>query len=132
MDNQLKTIAALYFALAGVSLFLLLFIPIHYQTMGLMSSIEFPVKEGQPNPTKMVGPMLAIMKIVYVISGIVALLFVAIALATGVCIYRKTNRLLCIIGAAICCISVPLGTALGIWALLVLFDERTMAEFEEI
>jgi len=129
MENKTKTIAVLYFALASLSLLMLLFIPVHYKIMSTMMNMDFPIKEGQPYPKEMFSQMAESMKYVYIIMGFVGALFTAISLTTGICMFRKTNRTLCIIGAGVCSVLFPFGTALGIWALLILFDEKTKSEF---
>ncbi|QDU09773.1 hypothetical protein [Gimesia aquarii] len=130
IEKQLKTIAILYFVFAGFTFLMLLFLPLHYKMMSLVSTMEFPVREGEPDPAKMFAPMMDVMIYMYLVIGILGIIFAGVTLFTGLFLFQKKNRLFCIIGAAISCLSFPLGTALGIWTLLILFDNKTKPLFE--
>jgi len=130
IEKQIKTISILYFVFSGFSFLMLMFLLLHYTIMSKFSTMEFPVREGEPDPTKMMAPMLDMMIYFYVAMGVLGVLFAIATFLTGLFMLQKKKRTLCIIGAAIGCLSVPLGTALGIWALLILFDKKTKPLFE--
>lgn len=129
LEKQLKTIGILYFVFAGFSFLVLLFLPIHYMMFRKFSTMEFPVPEGQPDPREMMAPMMDMMIYLYTAMGVLGVIFVVATFFTGLFMLQKKNRTFCIVGAAISCISAPLGTALGIWALLTLLDKKTILLF---
>jgi predicted small integral membrane protein len=129
MDSKAKTIGVLYLALAGFSLMSVLAIPMQYAMMNSMLEADMPIPKGQPDPREMMGQMMDVMKYVYVAIGVLSALFSVVCLVTGICMYRRKCRTVCIIGAGLSCLAVPLGTALGIWTLLFLFDEKNQNEF---
>ncbi len=49
---------------------------------------------------------------------------------TGTCLLKQISHRSCIVGSVVILIAFPLGTALGIWALLTLFDNKTKPLFE--
>ncbi|MFH1299879.1 MAG: hypothetical protein ABIK07_02365 [Planctomycetota bacterium] len=130
IEKKLKIIAVLFMALAGLCLLMLFMIPAHYMMLNTFSKMEFPDRGGEFNPQKMISEMKESIFVVYLIAGLVSVLFAGIALATGINLFRKRHRTFCIIGAACCCVIQPLGTALGIWALFILFDHKTKPLFE--
>ncbi|MCH9656930.1 MAG: hypothetical protein K0U86_01270 [Planctomycetes bacterium] len=130
IEKQIKTIAVLYFAFAGFSFLMLMLLPLHYMMFRRFSTMGFPVPEGQPDPMEMMAPMMDVMIYFYIVMGVLGVLFVISTFLTGLLMLQKKNRTVCIIGAAIGCLSAPLGTALGIWALLTLFDNKTKLLFE--
>ena len=98
--------------------------------METMETMDIPIEEGQPDPAEMFSPMMEMMKYMYLLVGIFNAIIAVIFIVTGVCMFRKKNRTLAIVGAGASCLLFPLGTALGIWALTVLFDEDVKIEFE--
>jgi len=109
---------------------MLMLLPLHYMMFRRYSKMGFPVPEGQPDPMKMMAPMMDVMIYFYIAIGVLGVLFAVATFFTGLFMLQKKNRTVCIIGAAIGCLSVPLGTALGIWALLTLLDKKTKLLFE--
>jgi len=64
--------------------------------------------------------------------GLVTLVDWAIAAATayaGLCPRRRRHRPFCLVVACLLCLSVPLGTVLGIFTILVLLDTEAKAAF---
>ena len=105
LEKQLKTIAILYFVFAGFSFLMLL--PLHYMMFRRFSTMEFPVLEGQPDPMKMMTPMMDVMIYFYIAMGVLGVLFAVATFFTGLFVLQKKNRTFCVVGAAISCISAP-------------------------
>ncbi|PHS04104.1 MAG: hypothetical protein COA78_17030 [Blastopirellula sp.] len=130
MNSKLKTLSILYFVFAGLSLLMLLFLVLHYFAFSSMMNMDLPVQKGQPAPRQMLDQVMGPMKYMYLLMGFVGSLFTVSCLTTGFCFLSKKRHTLAIVGAGISCLSIPLGTALGVWALLVLLDENVKAEFK--
>lgn len=94
IEKQLKTIAILYFVFAGFTFLMLLFLPLHYKMMSLVSTTEFPVPEGEPNPAKMFAPMMDVMIYMYLAMGILGIIFAGVTLFTGLFLFQKKSSIL--------------------------------------
>ncbi|HCO22235.1 MAG: hypothetical protein CME31_07030 [Gimesia sp.] len=133
-DKQLKVAGVLFMVLAGFCLLGLLLLPLHYVMMqSVMESfeqIDFPKRQDRPDPRQMIQTMQPSLYLMYGFMGTLGLLFGGMTLVTGINLYRKTRRTVCIIGSAAVCIWFPIGTALGVWTLLILFDKQAQPLFE--
>lgn len=130
-EKQLKVAGVLFMALAGLCLVVLLFLPLHYTMMKSMMQMDFPRHQDAPDPRRMFKSMQTPIYLMYGFLGFFSLLFGGMSLATGINLYRKTHRTVCIIGSAAVCIWFPIGTALGVWTLLILFDKASRPLFEK-
>jgi hypothetical protein len=128
--KNLKTISILYFVLSGLSVLMLLFIPVHYKIMQAIMSMDIPVQPGHPNPKEVFAQIQSVMIYLYIFSGVMSLLFSINSLMTGLYISKRKNRKLAKIGAGISCLMIPLGTALGIFALITLSSDEVVEAFE--
>lgn len=131
IEKQLKVVGVLFMALSTLCFLGLLFIPIHYMMMQSVMNIDFPHQGGAPDPREMFTKMQTPIFVMYGIMGVMMLIFGGVTLTTGINLYRKTHRTFCIVGSAFICIWVPFGTALGIWSLILLFDNKALPLFEE-
>lgn len=131
IEKQLKVIGILFLVLAGFCLLMLIFIPIHYMMMQSFVNIDFPGHKEGPDPRKIFQEMQSSMVFMYVFMGGLLVLTGGFMLATGINLLRRRHWTLCVIGSALICPSFPLGTALGIWSLLTLFDKKTKPLFAE-
>ena len=130
MDSKLKAMSILYFVMAGWTLLSVVMIPMQMKIMDQMMEMEIPVEEGQPDPKEMFGKMKDIMKYVFIGIGVFSAIFALIFFVTGMCIIRRKKRTLAVVGSAASCLVFPLGTALGIWSLVVLLSDEAVAEFD--
>lgn len=130
IENQIKTAAILYFVYAGFSFLMLLMIPLHYTIMNAFSKMEFPGHEGGPNPAEMLDSMRDLMIYMYMAMGVLGVLYAGLTFLTGLFLLQKKYRTFCIVGAGFCCTSFPFGTALGVWTLVMLMDDKAKLLFE--
>ncbi|MFI4847458.1 MAG: hypothetical protein ACIAZJ_00040 [Gimesia chilikensis] len=131
IEKHLDVIGILFMVLAGFSLLMVLFIPVHFMMMQSVMNMDFPRPHEGPDPRKMFREMQSAFIVLYVLVGVLSLAFGGFLLATGINIRRKRHFTLCVVGSALICISFPLGTALGIWSLLTLYDKHTRPLFAE-
>lgn len=131
IEKQIKTIAIFYFVFAGLTFLMLLMLPLHYAMMNKITEMDFPRRGGGPNPAEMVDSMMEMMIYMYIGMGVLGLLYAGLTFLTGLFLLQKKNRIFCLVGAGFCCTSFPLGTALGVWTLIVLMDEKAKALFEK-
>lgn len=128
-EEHLKLLSLGYIISAGVAAFFSLF-SLFYIFMGIIMSIALshaPVsaKTGQPPPA-FVGWILAGF-------GVLLLLFSAgMAFArfwAARCVKRRKSRTFCMVIAAIGCLEIPYGTALGVLGFIVLGRASVIKQF---
>ncbi len=126
MHDRLRVIGILFLVLGGLSLLMILFIPFHYALMRNITDMETTFEQGAPDFDR----LMTIMQTMYWVMGIVAAIFGSINISTGICLLKRIYRNWCVVGSAIACLSIPLGTALGIWSLMTITSEEGKAEFQ--
>ncbi|WP_417389726.1 hypothetical protein [Gimesia sp.] len=135
LEKQLKVAGVLFMVLAGFCLLGLLLLPLHYMMMKSMmqsfEQIDFPQPQLGPDPREMFLTMQPPIYLMYGFMGFLGLMFGGMSLVTGINLYRKTHLVWCIVGSAAVCIWFPIGTALGVWTLMILFDKQARPLFEK-
>jgi hypothetical protein len=105
-------------------------IPIIHLTIGLVllfAPNTFATPNGTPPPTQLIGVMFTALASVAILLG----WSLAICVFLGArSIARRKNYLFCLIVAGICCMFVPIGTALGVFSIVVLIRPSVKALFD--
>jgi hypothetical protein len=92
-----------------------------------MSGVLFAVSQrGGDAPPTWVG---ALMGVLGVVMMVVTLVFAGLSLWTGKCLADRRAYTLCMVVAALSCLSFPFGTALGVFTLIVLSRPSVKAMF---
>ncbi|QDU49352.1 hypothetical protein [Gimesia panareensis] len=130
IEKHLDVIGILFMVMAGFSLLTVLFLPIHFMMFEAFTN-HFPRQVNGPDPRRMIQDMQPFIYIVYAMIGFVSLIIGAVMLATGINLRRRRHFTFCVIGSALICPSFPLGTALGVWSLLTLYNQHTRPLFAE-
>ncbi len=123
-EENLRLLAILHYVLGGLGVLCSGF-PLIYVAIGI--ALISSAKEEQ---AKMVGPIFAIF------GGVVTvllILFSALVIYSGRCLAGHRNRMLSLVVAGISCVNVlnfPLGMALGIFTMIVLFRPSVQALYE--
>lgn len=126
-EKHLDLLAIFYYVFAGLTALGSCF-GLFYVGLGIMFLLNPQGFQdgGQPLPAEM-GYIFAGIGIVITL---LALGWAAALAYTGRYLNRRVNRTFCIVIAAICCLSVPLGTILGIFTIVVLQRDSVKALFE--
>jgi hypothetical protein len=111
--SHLRTLSILYYVNAGLSLFMLVVIALQAVMLSFMESMP---AQKPPGFEQMWGLFAAM----WVVLGVFAVAMAALNIATARALGRRDRRLLCQVCAGINCLSVPLGTLLGVFTLLTL------------
>lgn len=111
--SHLRTLSILYYVNAALSLVVLGVIALQAAMLNLMESMP---AQKPPGLEQMWGLFATLWVVMGTLSVAMAVLNVATARALG----RRDRRLLCQVTAGINCLSVPLGTLLGVFTLLTL------------
>lgn len=119
--GHLKLLAIFHFVRAGFSLIGLGFIVLHFAIMHtLFSNPEFFANAHNPPPPEFFKLFTGIMKVFYVIAGGFIVASFAANLAAGFCLLKRQARVFSLIVAGLNCLSIPLGTTLGVFTIVVL------------
>lgn len=95
---------------------------------GMQQIIEQP---AQKQATEQVSARFrSIMQTAVTLVEICLWAYPVICLLTGVSILQARHLTGCVVGAALVCVSVPLGTILGIWTLILLRDSEIRTLFD--
>ena len=117
-SEHLTLLSIFHFIMAGFALFGIVFLVFHYFVMSAFMSPEFwkSQKGGQPPPPQ----ILTILTVIYVLGGIVLVLGGMLNLLSAIYLRRRAHRLFSMVIGGLNCVHVPLGTALGIFTIVVL------------
>jgi len=126
-EKNLDLLAIFYYVFGGLTVLASCF-GLLYVGLGIMFLMNPHGFEGggQPPPPEL-GYIFAG---VGAVITIVLLAWAAALVYTGRYLNRRVNRTFCFVIAAICCLSVPLGTILGIFTIIVLQRDSVKALFE--
>jgi hypothetical protein len=131
IKKQLLVLSLLYYAVATMCL-------IGLATLPFMHTILNAVLTNQDLPQQGAGPAARNLQVLQtplnftlVIMGILFLLSAVLTVVTGISLFLKRHWTFCVVGSVLVCIWVPVGTGLGIWTLLLLFDQHTRSLFAQ-
>lgn len=121
--EHLNLLSVFYFVFGGLAIIGILFLIVHYMFFqAILSAIsKDPAFTSRP-PMEVFSHMVWF----YAIMGIALLAIGALNIYAGICLRRSTNRMFTIVVAAINCLSVPLGTVLGVFTIIVLQRESVI------
>lgn len=126
-EEHLRLLRIGYFVAGGTTAFVALF-GLVYVAMGfffVLGLSSAPVRPHEPPPA-FIGWLFGLIGITFtVVGGILATLKLLTARALG----QRNGRTLCLVTAAFTCLSVPYGTALGIFTFVVLGRPSVRALF---
>jgi hypothetical protein len=127
-NSHLQLIAVFHYIWGGLTALFSSIALIHV-SLGLMMILNknFLTSPGQPPPPPFMGWMFVL------IGGFILLLgwtMGGLTIYSGRCISRRRNRTFSLVMAGINCLSIPLGTALGVFTFIVLMQPSVTAEYE--
>lgn len=121
--EHLNLLSVFHFVFGGLAIIGILFLLAHYIFFqAILSAVS-------KDPSFTGGPPMEIfshMVWFYVIMGLALLTAGALNVYAGICLRRCTNRVFTLVVAALNCLSIPLGTALGVFTIIVLQRESVM------
>lgn len=122
--SHLRTLAICHFVWGGLSMLFSSIFIIHIVLGALMVSGALPTGKGQPPPPPAMGWF-------FIATGGCVVLFGwtvgVLVIYSGVCLRARKHWVFSIVIAGISCLSVPLGTLLGVFTLIVLNRESVKA-----
>ncbi len=128
-DDHLRILSIFYYIWGGLTTLLVLCPGSIYLVIGItmLASPESWADDhtGDPAPAAVGWIMIAVALAVYVIG----LAFAALSFYAGRCLARKTHRTFCFVVAGLTCLSIPFGTILGVFTIVVLARDSVAAKF---
>ena len=125
--DHLRMLALMHYIFAGLGLLGIAFLGMHYMMMRTFMRPEFMQHESHPPPAEFFQIFLWI----YGVMG----LFIVVGMTLNVLAARwlkaRRNRMFCIVVAALDCLQVPLGTALGVFTIVVLMRDSVRQAFDK-
>ena len=119
--DNLKLLGVFYIILGLMALPTLAFFGFHGQIMDQLLQAA-PDPETREAIAKLVNVSF-IGLVVFIIVHVVSCIYI------GVCFRKQRHHTLCVVAAAFCCLSFPLGTILGVFSLVVLMKEEAKQLF---
>ena len=130
-EDQLDLLGVFYYILGGFGLFGLL-IALIYVGLGVMLIVAPNLADEAPPPDAAQGAMIG--GILFIVFGLVLAAIVGVmsgcTIYAGRCLRSRRNRTFVMVVAAIMCLSFPIGTALGVWTLVVLGRPEVKSLYE--
>jgi hypothetical protein len=130
-EDQLDLLGVFYYILGGFGLFGLLGALV-YVGIGVILIVAPGLADEPPPPDAAQGALIG--GILFIVIGLVVAAMVGAVsgctIYAGRCLRSRRNRTFVMVVAAIMCLSFPVGTALGVWTLMVLSrpEVRTLYE----
>ena len=124
-DEHLRLLSVFHYAWAGCGIFGLAFIALHYSFMSAIMDPARMAESGKPPPPEMMQ-MMQLMYVGFALYGITTMVLNVLA---AMSIRARSNWTFCMIVAGINCISVPLGTVLGVFTLVLLGKDAAREKF---
>lgn len=124
--NHLKILSICFYVKAGLTAVTALFFSIYIFLGAIFMSAPIPSKANEPPPELLGGIFVGFGVVLMGIFFILAFL----AFWTGRSLGQHKNYTFCMVIAALVCLSMPLGTILGIFTIIVLLRDSVKALFE--
>jgi hypothetical protein len=126
--RHVRLLAIFHFVAAGLSLLKLLFLFLHFTVFSyFVAQPEFFGTTPHGPPPK---EMFALFSIFYVVGGIFILISLALEATSGYFLWHRKHRMFSMVVAGISCLSMPLGTVLGVFTLIVLMRSTVIELYE--
>lgn len=125
-DEHLKILSVLFWVFGGLNLLCGSFPFLHVFLGIMMVTGRIPTGPGQPPPPELGWLFIGVGLTIILIAWTIGLLLVM----TGFNIRKRKARTFCQVMACLACLSFPIGTALGVFALIVLSRPSVRQQFE--
>ena len=122
--NYLQAIAIGFYVLGGLGVLIGL-LPLMHIAFGIMI-VTGKLQNHPSSADEIAWLFILIGMVAMVVMETIAILL----LYTGRCIQRRKRHLFCMVMSVLTCLASPLGTVLGIFAIILLIQPEIKAEFE--
>jgi len=130
--DHLKLLAVFHFVGAGLAVFGMLFVLLHYTMMhAFLGNPQFWQNQKNPMPNPMPPQFFEIFKWVYVFFAAWFLVSLILNLISALCLLGRKGRTFSMVVAGFNCLHIPLGTVLGVFTIIVLLRDSVRELYED-
>lgn len=127
-SEQINLLSVFHFVVAGLSLFAIAFLFLHYLIMSTVFSNPALVKGANGNfPPK---EFMQILIWFYVFMGVIFTIACGANILSGVFLRQRKHRTFSIVVAGLNCLQIPVGTTLGVFTIMVLLRSSVRQSYE--
>ena len=119
--DQLTLLAAFHFVGAGLAVFGLMFLFVHYSFMNAMFNNPQMWKNAPQGPLPV--EFFGLFKWLYVFMGMWFVVSLVLNVISGFCLLGRKGRMFSMVVAGMNCLHIPLGTVLGVFTIIVLMRD---------
>ena len=127
-DENLRLLSTFHYIWAALGILGLGFLALHYSFMSSMLDPEVLARADKPPPPEMLRFM-DMFKWFYVVFGLFGITTMVLNFLAATWIRARRNWTFCMVVAGINCISLPLGTILGVFTLVLLTRDPARQSF---
>lgn len=127
--SHINVLIVLHYVNAGLTLFMIAFLFLHYYFMGTMFLNEELFKEAEGGAEMM--EFFKVFRWFYLLMGITCLADMVVNILSAVFMRQKKFRMFSIVVAGLNCLYIPLGTALGVFTILVLLRPSVQTAYAQ-
>jgi hypothetical protein len=127
-EDHLNLLSIFYFVTAGLAFLSIFFFIGYYEFMNYIFTNPdiWKNQKGGPPPAEVFG----MLKWVFIFAGFVSAVGGIMNLMAGVFMRQRKHRTFSLVIAAINCLQIPLGTALGVFTIIVLIRPSVVKMYE--
>ena len=128
-DNEhLRLLSVFHFVVGGLALFGIAFLVLHYLIMSeVFAHPERWQTKGTPPPPE----FFAVFIWVYVFVGLILVTASVLNILSGIFILQRKHRMFSLVIAGLDCFQVPIGTALGVFTIIVLLRDSVRQSYSD-
>ena len=130
-QGHLKTLSICYYVMAGLSVIATLFGAIYVVMGGMMMSGNFTPSGGSHHDTEALQAMGGMFLGIGIFCILITLTSAVLEFIVARRIVERRSRMLCLIVAGINCLSMPIGTVLGVFTFIVLSRPQVATSFDQ-
>jgi hypothetical protein len=127
-DENLRQLSIFHYIWAAMGIFGLAFLALHYSFMTTMMDPGMLAKADKPPPPEMLHFM-GMFKWFYLAFALYGVTTMVLNVLAAMWLRARRNWMFCMVVAGINCISMPLGTILGIFTIVVLSKDPVRESF---
>jgi hypothetical protein len=129
--DHLRLLAVFHFVKAGLSLFMIGFIVLHYAFMRTIFADPKMWENAKEPPPFDPQEFFSLFIWFYILGAAFMLMFMGLNVISGIFLLQRRNRLFSMVTAGLNCLAVPLGTVLRVFRLVVLSRESVARHYAE-
>jgi hypothetical protein len=127
-SDHLRLLSVFHYIWAGLGLVGLGFLALHYGFMQTMLDPDFLARQPDPPPPEMIR-MFGLFKWMYLGFALFGITTMVLNFLAARWIAARSHWMFCVVVAALNCLSIPLGTILGVFTIVVLTKDPVRRSF---